>query len=102
MPYTYILECSDGTYYTGSTKYLEKRIAKHNEGYGAKYTRGRLPVKLIYFEEYNDIGKALLREKQIQGWSKKKKKILIENNFKGNDDAINFKNNKELIFFYIY
>lgn len=92
MPYMYILECSDGTYYTGSAKYLEKRVTKHNEGNGAKYTRGRLPVKLIYFEEYNNIGEALSREKQIQGWTKKKKKKLIENNFNGFCDHVKFEN----------
>lgn len=49
--YTYILECSDGSYYVGSTKKLEKRIAQHNAGEGAEYTKHRLPVKLVYFEE---------------------------------------------------
>ena len=52
MNYTYILECSDGSFYTGWTNNLEKRINCHNKGKGAKYTRGRLPLKLVYFEEF--------------------------------------------------
>ena len=75
--YMYILECSDGTYYTGSTKYLELRIEQHQSGEGANYTAKRLPVKLLYFEEYDRIDHAFYREKQIQGWSRKKKEALI-------------------------
>ena len=52
MNYAYILECGDGTLYTGWTNDLEKRLKTHNEGKGGKYTRSRLPVKLVYFEEY--------------------------------------------------
>ena len=77
--YTYILECSDGSYYVGSTKNLEKRIAQHNAGEGAEYTKHRLPVKLVYFEECLSIEVAFLREKQIQGWSRKKRQALINN-----------------------
>ena len=73
MGYVYILLCSDGSSYTGSTKYLLKRVAEHNSGYGANHTKKRLPVKLIYYEEYSRIDEALYREKQIQGWSRKKK-----------------------------
>ena len=80
MPYTYILECSDGSYYTGSTWDLEKRVVEHNEGAGANYTVKRLPVQLVYFEEYDRVEKAFEREKQIQGWTHKKKKALIESN----------------------
>ena len=53
MNYTYILECKDGTYYTGWTNNLEKRMKEHNEGKGAKYTRPRLPVELVYFETFD-------------------------------------------------
>jgi len=77
--YTYILECCDGTYYTGSTIDLKKRILEHQNGMGANHTKNRLPVKLIYFEEYDKIFKAFNREKQIQGWSRKKKEALIKN-----------------------
>ena len=73
----YILKCNDGTYYTGSTKNLEKRIAEHNNGEGANYTRKRVPVELIYYEEYHRVDLAFQREKQVQGWSRKKKEALI-------------------------
>ena len=76
--YVYILECCDGTYYTGSTKHLEKRLQQHQNGQGANYTRKKLPVTLVYVEEYNRIDHAFYREKQIQGWSRKKKQALIE------------------------
>ena len=74
----YILKCSDGTYYTGSTKYIDIRIKQHNEGRGANYTKKRLPVELIYYEEYDRIDHAFYREKQIQNWSRKKKEALME------------------------
>ena len=77
--YTYILECSDGSYYVGSTKNLEKRFSQHNAGEGAEYTKHRLPVKLVYFEECLSIEAAFLREKQIQGWSRKKRQAMINN-----------------------
>ena len=76
--YVYILECSDGTYYTGSTKDLERRIQQHQAGEGARYTKRRLPVKLIYSEEFDRIDAAFYREKQIQSRSRKKKQALIE------------------------
>ena len=73
----YILECSDGSYYTGSTKDLERRLNEHSASQGSNYTRKRLPVKLVYYEEYSRIDEAFYREKQIQGWSRKKKEALI-------------------------
>jgi len=76
--YTYILECADGSYYSGSTKYLEKRIAQHQAGEGANHTKKHLPVKLVYYEEYPRIDTAFYREKQIQGWSRAKKEVLIK------------------------
>ena len=76
--FTYILLCSDGTYYTGSTKYLHERAEDHNKGRGANYTKKRRPVKLIYYEEYTRIDHAFYREKQIQGWSRRKKEALID------------------------
>ena len=78
--FMYILECCDGTYYTGSTKFLEKRFWEHQNSIGANYTKKRLPVKLVYFEEYERIDEAFYREKQLQGWSHAKKKALIERN----------------------
>lgn len=77
--YMYILECADGSYYTGSTNNLELRLAQHQAGEGANYTKKRLPVKLVYFEEYSRIDEAFYREKQVQGWSRKKKEALIMN-----------------------
>ncbi len=76
--YMYILECANGTYYTGSTKDLERRLWEHQNSIGANYTKKRLPVKLVYYEEYNRLDEAFYREKQVQGWSRKKKHALIE------------------------
>lgn len=81
MNYTYILECSDGSYYTGWTNNLKKRIDEHNNGTGAKYTRGRAPVILKYYEQYNTKQKAMKREYEIKKLTRKEKQILI-NNFK--------------------
>jgi putative endonuclease len=77
--YVYILLCSDQSYYTGSTKYLDLRLNQHHDGIGSNYTSKRLPVKLVYIEEYDRIDLAFKREKQIQGWSRKKKQALINN-----------------------
>ncbi|MEJ2637669.1 MAG: GIY-YIG nuclease family protein [Calditrichia bacterium] len=76
--FMYILECADGTYYTGSTKDLERRLWEHQNAQGANYTRRRLPVKLVYYEEYPRIDEAFYREKQVQGWTRKKKEALID------------------------
>jgi len=76
--YTYILKCCDGSYYTGSTNDLELRLQQHQNGEGANHTRKRLPVELVYYEEFGRIDTAFYREKQIQGWSKKKKEALIK------------------------
>ena len=73
----YILECSDGSFYTGSTNNLARRFQEHMSGEGANHTRKRLPVKLVYIEEYSRIDFAFYREKQVQGWSRKKKEALI-------------------------
>ncbi len=75
--YMYILECSNGSYYTGSTINLERRIQQHQSGEGAKHTKKYLPVRLIYFEEFKRIDEAFYREKQVQNWSRKKKEALI-------------------------
>jgi putative endonuclease len=76
----YILKCADGTYYTGSTKNLKLRLAQHQSGKGANHTKKRLPVKLVYYEEYNWIDEAFYREKQVQKWRKEKKEALINGN----------------------
>jgi putative endonuclease len=77
----YILLCSNETYYTGSTKYLEKRIEQHKNGDGANYTKKHAPVELVYVEEFDRIDFAFNREKQIQNWSRKKKEALINEDF---------------------
>ncbi len=77
MPWMYILECADGSYYVGSTKDLERRIVEHQTGLGAKYTSRRLPVKLVYGEEYDRVADAYFREKQVQGWGRAKREALI-------------------------
>ena len=76
--YTYILECSDGSFYTGSTSNIELRLLQHQNGEGANYTKKRLPVELKYIEEFQNIDDAFYREKQLQGWSHKQKKALID------------------------
>ena len=85
--YIYILLCANGKYYTGSTKKrLEKRVSEHQQGEGANFTRKHLPVKLVYYEEFQRIDDAFKREKQIQKWSRKKKEALIKgsvNHLKG-------------------
>jgi putative endonuclease len=79
--YMYILECADKSYYTGSTKYLELRLQQHQNGEGANHTKNRLPVKLVYSEEFDRIDDAFFREKQVQGWSRRKKEALINGQF---------------------
>lgn len=75
--YMYILLCDDGSYYTGSTTNLVLRLAQHFAGEGANHTKKHPPVRLVYFEEFERIDEAFYREKQIQGWSRKKKEALI-------------------------
>lgn len=78
--YVYILSCGDGTFYTGWTTDLEKRVKVHNQGKGAKYTRSRLPVKLLYSEEYSEKGEALRREAAIKKLTRRQKEELIAGN----------------------
>lgn len=78
MNYTYIVECKDGTLYTGWTNNLEKRIADHNDGKGAKYTRARKPVTLVYYETFEEKKEAMKREYEIKHLNRQEKKKLIE------------------------
>jgi len=80
MAWMYILECSDNSYYVGSTKDLERRLSQHQEGTGSRYTSGRLPVQLVYCEEYDRVSDAFYREKQVQGWTRRKREALINGN----------------------
>ena len=76
--YTYIVRCSDETLYTGWTNNLEKRMQAHNSGKGAKYTKIRRPVELVYFEEYDTKQEAMKREYAIKQLSREKKLALIQ------------------------
>ncbi len=75
--FVYILKCSDNTYYTGYTNNLERRIAAHNQKKGAKYTKYRTPVELVYYEVYDDKSTALKREYAIKQLTRKQKESLI-------------------------
>lgn len=77
MNYTYILICSDGTYYTGWTNNVAKRLKAHNEGKGAKYTRARRPVALAYYEAFETKEEAMRREWEIKQMSRQEKEKLI-------------------------
>lgn len=76
--YTYIVKCSDGTLYTGYTTDLQKRVRTHNAGKGAKYTKSRRPVTLVYFEKFRTKEEAMRREAAIKKLPRKKKEALIE------------------------
>ncbi len=84
MNYTYIIRCKDDTLYTGWTNHLEKRMDDHNNGRGAKYTRGRSPITLVYYEEYASKEEALKREYAIKKMSRTEKLKLI-NRHNGNE-----------------
>jgi len=75
--YFYILKCSDGSYYSGSTTNLENRIKAHNQRRGASYTAKRRPVQLVYHEKFGNLDVAVKRERQIKKWSRAKKVALI-------------------------
>ena len=78
MNYTYILKCSDGTLYTGWTNDLQKRIEAHSDGRGAKYTKSRRPVELVYFETYESKSDAMSREAKIKRLTRAEKLELIK------------------------
>jgi putative endonuclease len=77
MWYVYILKCNDGTLYTGITNNLDKRVSSHNKGTGAKYTKTRTPVEIVYHEEATDRSEASKREYQIKKLSRLAKENLI-------------------------
>ena len=79
MNYVYIIKCKDKSLYTGWTNNLEERFKAHSEGRGAKYTKGRGPLELVYFEEYEDKIDAMKREWKIKKLNKKDKLKLINN-----------------------
>lgn len=77
MPYVYILQCNDGTYYTGYAVDLEKRLQQHQEGMACKYTRGRRPVSLVYHEKLLSKSEAMRREAAIKKLTRSEKETLI-------------------------
>ena len=79
--WVYILQCSDDSYYTGSTTFLDQRMEQHHLGIYPGYTSARRPVKLVWLAEFPDIFQAMEVEKQIKGWSRKKKEALIKGDF---------------------
>jgi len=82
LSYVYILKCSDGTYYTGVTSNLNKRITEHQSGkHKDSYTYNRRPIELVFYAEFTDINLAIQSEKQIKKWSRAKKEALINNEF---------------------
>lgn len=78
MYHVYLLRCADGTLYTGFTNDLARRLAAHNAGRGAKYTRGRRPVELVYWESFSNKSSALKREYAIKRLSRAEKLSLIQ------------------------
>jgi putative endonuclease len=80
MAWVYIVECSDGSYYVGSTVDLERRVSEHNLGLGAAYTKHRRPVRLVWAEEHFRVEDAYVVEKRLQGWSRRKREALISGN----------------------
>ena len=75
--YVYVVECSDGTYYTGYTTDVERRVADHNNGDGAKYTRGRRPVELVYVESFDTQSAAMQREHAVKQLRRPTKERLV-------------------------
>jgi putative endonuclease len=90
--YMYILKCADGSYYTGSTMDLDRRLGEHENCEGANFTKDRLPVQLVYFEEFDRIDEAFFREKQVQNWSRTKKEFLIAGDMNKLKEASECKN----------
>lgn len=76
--YVYVVECSDGTYYTGYTTDVERRVAEHNAGKGAKYTRGRRPVELVHVEGFGNQSQAMQREYAIKQLRRADKDALVQ------------------------
>ena len=77
MNYTYIVKCADGTFYTGWTTDVERRVKCHNDGKGAKCTRPRLPVELVYYEVFETKEDAMRREAAIKKLSRERKELLV-------------------------
>ena len=94
--YTYILKCSDDTLYIGYTNNLEKRMIAHNNKKGAKYTRGRTPIELLYYEQFSEKGEALRQEHSLKKLKREQKDNYILENLKTNKKKIISEINKNL------
>ncbi len=81
MAWMYILQCSDGSYYVGSTPELERRFSEHQAGKGARYTARRRPLTLVFAQEFPSIEQAYRAEKQVQNWGRSKREALIRGDF---------------------
>ena len=79
--WVYILKCSDGSYYTGSTSNIEKRLSEHQHGEVKGYTQNRRPIELVFSENFDDVYYAISAERKIKRWTRAKKEALIEGNF---------------------
>ncbi len=82
MHYFYLARCSDGSLYAGTCVSLSEREARHNDGKGAKYTRSRLPIRIIYHEEFATLSEARKREAEVKKWGKGEKEELLKENSK--------------------
>ncbi|PSQ97789.1 MAG: GIY-YIG nuclease family protein [Bacteroidetes bacterium SW_9_63_38] len=83
--YVYVVQCSDGSYYTGYTTDVQRRVAEHNDGTGAKYTRGRRPVELVHVESFPDQSRAMQREYAIKQWDRPRKERLVQKKTSASD-----------------
>lgn len=81
MSSVYILRCADGSFYTGSTTNLERRLEQHQMGLGANYTRKHRPVRLVWHAEFERVDDAFRWEKRIQGWNHAKKQLLVDGHY---------------------
>ena len=78
MAWVYMLRCADSSYYVGSTRNLDGRLEQHASGLGSVYTSSRLPIALVWCQEYESVAEAYAIEKKVQGWSRVKREALIE------------------------
>ena len=85
--YVYVVQCSDGSFYTGYTTDVQRRLGEHNAGDGAKYTRGRTPVELVHVERFDSKSAAMSREYEIKQLSRAEKERLVENSAVGGEGA---------------
>ena len=98
MAWVYILKCVDEKYYTGCTSDIEKRMVEHSEGVFSSFTSSRLPVVLVFSQEFLTIEEAIFAERMIKGWTRKKKEALINSDFELLHDLAECKNQTSHIF----